>query len=463
MKKIVLSIAVIALLVFITDACPIELTLQDCIQLALKNNNDLKAYGMDAFSKSQEVKISRTEFLPSMRLQGGYSFRDRSDYFLFERHVFGPGIPPENVKFSTENQNTYGVNLVLEQPVFTGGYLTHSLKRSKLMSQEARYEIEKQQQLLVLDVKKSYYQVLREQYCLETQEKLLESKKARITILQEQYTEGYIPKEDILQVEADLAFAELDCYQTRNRKNLALRRLKELMVYQEAQGGQKDQESQEGDEISLQGRLLNGSLTASLQEVKEAARRNREELAISLLRVKSAEENIKLEESGFYPHISLKGSYNLQKETRIDRPQVVIVSAWMDWSLFEWGQTRAEVIRAKAVRDGLRYKHEQLQRAIMTEVEEAWMTVKEKEKLIQAQEKKLAAAECRLDTVRDKFSEGKAKPIDITEMETELARVYTEYIGAVADLDIALARLETSISFYHDEWFSTKEIYKPKS
>lgn len=458
MKKIALSILVVALLIVPADeACSIELTLQDCIQLALKNNYDLKACGMDALSKSQGVKISRTEFLPSIRLQGGYSFRDRSDYFLFERDVFAPGVPPEDVKFSTDNQNTYGVNLVLEQPVFTGGYLSHSLKRSRLMSQEAGYEVQKQQQLLVFEVKKTYYQILREQYCLETREKLLESKKARITILREQYTEGYIPKEDILQVEADLAFAELDFYQTRNRKGLALRRLKQLIVYQEAQ------EDQEGDEISLQGRLFNVSLTASLQEVKEAALKNREEVVISLLQIKSAEENIKIQESGFYPSISLKGNYNFQKETRIDRPQVLMVSAQMDWPLFAWGQTRVEVTRAKALRDSLRYKHEQLQSAIMTQVEEAWMTVKEKEKLIQAQEKKLEAAECRLDTVRDRFSEGKARPIDITEMEAESTRAYTEYIGAVADLDIALAHLETSTSLYSDTWFSTKEIYQPKS
>lgn len=447
MKKFLLILATLSL--FLSKAQAVEMSLHDCISMALKNNKGLKTFEMDLASKCQDVKISQTHFLPSLRLEAEGMFRNKSDLFIFERDIFSKGIPLEDIESSIRNQNTYGINLIVEQPLFTGGYLTHSYKKSKIIDEQALYEVKRQRKLLVFKVKNTFYDFLKERSWRKALEKVIEAKKARISLSKKRYKEGYIKKEDILQMETDLAFVKLDLHKCKVREDLAHSRVKQLIYY-------------EGDdEIFLKGEPINGLLTASLQEVKEAALHNREELEMSLLRTKAIGENIEITKSKFYPQASLRGSYTLQKETNISRPQIWALGVRVDWSIFEWGRVRAEVMKVEASKQRLVFQHEELQRDIMIEVEEAWRAVKEKEELVKAHEKKLKLAEYKMGLVRDRYSEGKVTVVEITEEETELIKSYSEYLVAISGFNRELAHLEASISFFHDEWISKKEIYQP--
>ena len=99
--------------IVVFNAWAVELTVQECVTMALKNNKNLKASAMDVQSKNQEVKIAQTHFFPSWKMGAEYTLKDKSDLFLYKANVFSPGIPPKDVEFSTENQDMYGVSLIL--------------------------------------------------------------------------------------------------------------------------------------------------------------------------------------------------------------------------------------------------------------------------------------------------------------------------------------------------------------
>lgn len=433
MKKIILTLAA-GLLLLVINAWAVELTVQDCVTMALENNKNLKAFTMDVRSGQQEVKIAQTKFLPSWKMKANYNLKDKSDQFLYESSVFSPGIPPGDVGFSIENKDMYGLSLILEQPLFTGGNITHSYNKSKILNEQKQLKVDRQKKLLTFEVKKNFYTVIKEQGYREASEKILESQKGKLTILKERLKEGYIKKEDILQMETNIAFSEFDLAKSKNREDLARSRLKEIIYY-------------EGDEkISLKAKPLKAIFPSSLPQVKESALLNREELKISLLNIKTAEEELKIVKSDFYPQISLQGSYTLQRETPITRPQVWEIGTQIDWPIFEWGRTRAQVLRVQAVRQKSIYQHEQLKKNIALEVEEIWRALKDKEGLIQAHEKKFKTTEYRLGLLKAQYSEGKAKLIDIAEMEAELKKSHADYLAAVSDLNIQRAYLEAATS-----------------
>lgn len=433
MKKIILTLAAV-LSLFVVNSRAAELTVQDCVTMALENNKDLKAFAMDVRSGQQELKIARTKFLPSWKMNANYNLKDKSDQFLYEADVFSPGIPPGDVEFSTENKDMYGLSLILEQPLFTGGNINHSYKKSKIMNEQRQLKVERQKKLLAFEVKKNFYTVIKEQGYREASEKTLQFQRGKLAILQERLKEGYIKKEDILQMETTIAFAEFDLAKSKNREDLARSRLKEIIYY-------------EGDEkISLKAKPLAAIFTSSLLQVKETALLNREELKISLLNIKTAEEELKIVKSDFYPQVSLQGSYTLQRENPITRPQVWEIGTRINWPIFEWGRTRAQVLRVRAVRQKSIYQHEQLKKNIVLEVEEIWRALKDKEGLIQAHEKKFKTTEYRLSLLKEQYSEGKAKLIDIAEMEAEVKKSHADYLAAVSDLNIQRAYLEAAAS-----------------
>lgn len=461
------------LFILISESPAIELGLQDCLDLAIKNNQGLKAFEMNILSSHHEVTIAGTHFRPSLKLEGESTCRDASDQFIFEGDALGQGLPPEDIESSLKNQNTSGINLLVEQPLFTGGYLTHSHKKSKIINKQANSRMERERKLLVLAVKTTFYDYLKERSCQEALEKVIEAKEARLSLLKKRVQEGYEKKEDLLHMDTDLAFINLDLHKCKVRGSLALSKLKQLIYYQGDEGdegyqGHQGNEGDQGDEgyqgddeISLKGELLPGVFTASLQEAKEAALNHREDLEIALLRAEELRESVEIAKSGFYPQASLTGRYTLQRETNLNRPQIWALGVRIDWPFFEWGKTRAEVMKAEALRQRILFEHEELQRAIMFEVEEAWRAVKEKEVLVEAHEKKLKLAEYKMGLTRDRYSEKTVRLVEMIEMEAELVKSYSEYLAAISELDSELAHLEASISISHDEWFIEKEIYQP--
>ena len=55
--------------------------------------------------------------------------------------VSGRGRDSTTSKSGVENRNTYGINLVIEQPLFTGGQFIHSHRKSKILKERSESAI----------------------------------------------------------------------------------------------------------------------------------------------------------------------------------------------------------------------------------------------------------------------------------------------------------------------------------
>lgn len=450
------KVTILFLIIFIfsfsfpfVDTHAMELTMQECILMAIEKNTGLKANEMDVLSSEEDIKISSSNLLPSLKLKGNYILRDRSDVSLVPRDTFLSGIPPEDIELSADNREMYHIGLSIEQPVFTGSRLTHSFVKSKILSEEAHHSFERQKKLLIFEVKKAFYEALKEQLYKEILNKVIKSKKEGLRVIEERLKEGYIQREEVMIAETDLSTSEFDLFKTKNRADYALSRLKKLMDYQG------------DDQLILAGEPINGYLSVSLQEAKEFALKNREDLKMSVARTQVAQKDIEIAKSGFFPQISLEGRYFVQKETNVTRPDAWILTAKVDWPLFEWNRTKSEVKKASALRQKMRYEHEELIKRVMLDAEESWRITQEKVKEVGIKESKLKTAEYSFKQATEKYAEGVIKLVDLLNAETEFLKTYNEYLIIINDFNIALAQLETSISGMQDHWFSREEIYKP--
>ena len=433
----------------IGSADAIELTLDDCVSLALENNRWLKSNEMDVRAAEEDVRMASSRFLPSLKLKGNYDLRDKDDIFLVPRDTFLSGVPPADVELSADNQETYGVAFIVEQPVFTGMRLTHSYKKSQRLNEEARYGLERKKRMLVFEVKKVFHEVLKEQLYTGILEKVLDAKKESFRVLQERNKEGYLRKEDLFIAENDLAASELEIFKTKNKAESALSNLMRLIYHHD------------DEKLVLKGEPSNGLLTATLQEVKEFALANREDVKMSSARTQAAGADIMIAQGGFLPQVSLEGKYMMQKETNDTRPEQWMLSLQLDWSLFEWNRTKAEVSKAKALMQKQQYEQEDLTKRITLQAEEAWRTVQEKTREVEVKEKQLKTVEYSFKQTAEKYSEGVIKMVNFLNAEAELIKAYNEYLVVINDLNIALAELEISASGMQESWFRKKDIYKP--
>ena len=431
------------------DSHALELGVKECVEMALQNNQGLKAHESDITESAEGVNISRAGFFPSLKLRSNYTVLDKSDTFVFQRDLFGPGIPPEDVDFSAENRETYGLSLDIEQPLFTGGRLSHAFRKSQALNEEASHRFELQKRLLTFEVKRAFYNALREQMNRKTIEKMMAFKQERLRVLNERFAEGYVQEEDVLVMKSDLSSSELDLFRAKNQEEFSLNRIKRYIY------------SATKEPLTLSGEPANGYLTASLEDVQRVTLANSEDLKAGLARIKSANEEIDVTKGDLYPSVSLKGSYAAQKETNINRPEQWMFKAQLEWPIFEWGKTQSEIRQKEAIKNKRNYEQEELKKIVLLESEAAWRAVKNREKEIEFYQQRLVTAEYRLKRTMDRFAEGLIKFVDLIEMETEMIKAYNEYITSLNDLRISLAYLETTTSTPYEEWFGERDIYRP--
>ena len=427
----------------------LEATLQECVDQALANNSELKSFKEDLAETREQVQISRSEFFPALKLKGGYSLIDKPERLIINRNVFGNNTPPQDIEISTGDRTSYNLNLVLTQPLYTGGGLTHTYRKSMHVSEETSRWVERRTRMLALDVRKAFHEALNAQLYTKIVEKAAEAKRERLRVLQELETEGYSGREEVLQQETDILFTELELFKGKNREKIALSRLRNLIRYEG------------NDDPVLKGNSFNGTLTAPLDEVREAALNNREELKASLSRVAAAEEEVSIARSRFYPQASLEGKFTQQTETNIARPQVWTLTAQLEWSLFDWGRTNSEVRQKVARRQKANYDREELKNTVRLEAEQAWGSLKECEMAVAAHKKRVTTEENRLHLTADRYAEGKLKLAEVIEVEAQFIKAYNEYLAAINDLDVGLANLETAAAQSMEPWLRNEVIYEP--
>ncbi len=370
-----------------------EMTAEQCVSLALRENQVLKAQEMEVLSWEEGTKISRSDFYPAVKLQGRDIFLDREPKFTMKSNSLAAGIPPNDVDVEAGDGNFYGVSAMVEQTLFKGGQLTHSLRKSEILKEEAGHSLARQKKLLALEVKRAFGNAFREQYRRRILEKEVEFKKERLKILRERLQEGFVSREEVMVMETELGTSEEDLSMVKSREELALSRLKRLMYFH-----------QDG-EILLKAEPTKGVLRTPLSEVRGAALKKREELKMALARVSAAEEEIGVAKGNYYPKASVQGGYAYQKETAVTRPDFWFLQGQADWSVFEWGKTKAEVRKAEALKEKRKYEVEDLKRAVQLDAEESWRAVKEQEREVAIREKRLETAEYRFRRAVERYRE----------------------------------------------------------
>lgn len=447
MKRLIF---IFLLLVSVRVAAAETLTLENCINRALREDDGLKSAEMGVAASVAGITVSKAGFFPTLKLKAFYSLFDRPGRLVVDQGLFGKDTSPEEVEVSTNDQDFFVLNLVLDQPLFTGWRLTHTLRKSEAAKTEAVLHSERERESLIFQVKKGYYDVLTARLQREVSQKNLEAKKERFRVLAELNREGYAGKDDVLRLEADVALAELEVFRSDNREKLALSKLRNLIKYPA------------NDELTLEGSPQSLLLVAHLSEVTRFAVENRKDLKIARTRIEGADEDIAIAKSAYYPQANLQGNYFRQKETNITRPDLWMVSASLDWSIFEWGKTTAEVRQRTALKQRLQFVLEKEEQTVALDAERAWRDVREKEASVKASEKRVKIFELLAGQAAERYAEGAVKLVDVLEAESQLVKEYNSYIIAVNDLNDAVASLELATSGAPTTWFVPQQLYTPK-
>ncbi len=395
------------------------LSLQESIDIALQNNLGLLSAKEEIRGAEFKKKAAFSDFWPKLNVQYGYTKLNEAPA------IFVPRIG--NIPLGWEE--TYQFSLGFEQPIFTGFSLKLLYELADLGLDISKIRHEFLTQEIIWRVKESYFQILKAKKLREVAEQALKQIEAHWEVAKQFYTAGMIPKNDLLQTEVQLAQYRQNLIKAENVLALAEANFSTILRLPA------------NEKIQLKEVLIYTPFPHSLPESQNIALANRPEIKELTTLWQQARKNVDLARSAYYPKVILSGSYLKAEDKPFPNAESWNVMALAKWTFWEWGKTNWQVDEAKVRLKQAENAVEDLKDRIKLEVKQAHLSLQEAEKNIPVAQKAIEQAEENLRINQARYQEQVATSTEVLDAQTLLVQALNNYTNALADYNIAQAKL----------------------
>ena len=415
------------------------LTLEESIAIALKNSYVLDIAKEGVKGAQAQKKEALTGFLPKFSTTYSYTRLNEEPNFYFPG--FPPGIPPGRMVTGTIDNYNWGIEA--RQPLFAGGGILANYQAFKIAEDTALVEQTAKSLDVIQDVKIAYFNILRTQRLTQTAMQQVEMLAAHCDVAENFYRVGLIPKNDMLQAEVELANGRQTLVKAKNGVESTKARLNTILKRDVLTA------------VEVVDILDYQPLRQSFEECLTIARQRRPELKMSELRIEQAGKMVRAAQSEYFPAISLVGNYGRFGDTAsLSGTQYKDTESWQvmavaNWNFWEWGKTKYRVDAGKARENQALDQSRELNDQIALEIKNAFLVLQEAESQIAVSKKVIEQAEENFRIAEARYKERVARSTEVLDAQTLLTKAKAEYANALADYNIAHARLQRAMGVTH--------------
>lgn len=414
-----------------SGAEPAQLTMRESIDIALRQSAAIHSAGEGMSAAESRKKEAFTGFLPTFNTFYSYTRLNEAPQVKFEGTGFNPVI--------TGTANNYNWAVQARQPVFAGGSILTNYQISKLGEDVSRYDKLSTVQDVVMDVKVSYYNILKAERIREVATQSVDQLTSHARVARNFFEVGLIPKNDLLQSEVQLANGTQDLVRADNGVELAKSQFNTVLRREINQP------------VSLQDILAYEPFGQNIDDCLKTAMENRPEIKSYEVRRAQSGKAVDLAKSEYYPTVNVVGTYGRYG----DQPNVSgslyqdaenwSVLAVANWNFWEWGRTKYRVDAGKSRESQSADALSIVRDRITLEVKNSYLQLREAEKRIAVAGQAITQAEENFRINQERYTEQVATTTDVIDAQTLLTRSKSDYFNALSDFNIARSRLERSM------------------
>lgn len=433
MKKIFLLILLLTSVLYSQSQ---KLTLQESIQLGLKNSKDLKI--SQSKLRNSEAKVSEVNsmFLPQLRFMANYTrLSDNVPPF----QVTTP-FSPIPIKISDPVLNNYNLRLSLQQPLFTGLKLLSSRKAAEYNFNAAEREYSKEMNETAMNIHSAFWNYYRASEIKNLLEKSLKQIENHLKDTKNFLENGLVTQNDYLKLQVQFSNTKLQLIEAENNLNVT------RAVFNKAIGLPLQSITEiAANELEFQ--IAEYDIDNLIKEAKQ----NREEIQSLSFRLKSAEENITSAQSGWFPNVYLTGNYYYSNPNTRFQP---LVDKWNDtwdvgvtlsWDIWDWGLTSSRTAQAEELSVQTQASLEKLNELIEIEVYQSYLNLMKSKEKVDVSKLSLEQSSENYRITSEKYKEQLATSTDLIDAEISELQAATNLTSSLIEYNLAKVRLEKSI------------------
>ncbi|MCD8193927.1 MAG: TolC family protein [Tannerellaceae bacterium] len=439
---------IIVLLTLVFMAIPLHaqhtLTLEQCRELAIQNNKELKITGEKVREAGYQNKEAFTNYFPKVSAMGAYLWNQKDLNLVdFDKLGAAGSLVPDGIKdfFHLDIQNIWVGGVTLVQPIFTGGKIITYNQITRYAKELAETMNDQQLQEVIFQVDVAYWQVV----SLASKKKLadayVELLRKTVSDINAMVEEGIATQADALSVKVKLNEAEVA--QTKVDNGLALSKMLLCQLCGLPLEDPIRLMDEQVDELRVSG---SGVVVADVNE----AFANRDELkALDIAtKIYKKKENLVLAEH--LPNVALSANYLVTNPSAFNGIKhefggmfnvgVVVQVPITDW----WGGT----FKRNAARAETRIKTLELLAArelIELQVHQSVYQMNESEKKLTASYRNMDSADENLRHASLGFEEGVIPVRNLMEAQTAWMAAHSELIDSQIEVKLSEVYLDKSL------------------
>tara|TARA_B100000579_G_scaffold35774_1_gene25052 strand:- start:459 stop:1757 length:1299 start_codon:yes stop_codon:yes gene_type:complete len=378
------KIFILVLITFINQTA-YAVTLSESLVLAYKNNPELNAERENIKVSKEDLKISRSEFLPTITLSGSKSQETTNK--LTDRNGSNSAITDVNPKTQS---------IDIEQKIFQGFSGVASIKKSKIGLNLAEAKLLKVEQDILYKAVEAYSGLLFSNEKLIINQDNVNLLERQVEADQARLERGQITLADLAQSESSLAGAQAKLIEARNDLVTA------KLTYEKIIGPINDFKTLDKN-IDL-----DFEIPLELNESIKISKINNPDLIISKLEFEQSEKDMIIAKSDLSPSATL--SYNSSKtddlSSTFDERDKEILKATISWPIFKGGKNTASLNKSKNLRNRKKLLFDNAIKNNETNVASAWSSLQSSSSLLNSVKSQVKAAEIANEGITIEYESG---------------------------------------------------------
>lgn len=362
-------------------------TLNECIQMALKNRPELEISNLEIIQAEHLVKEAASYYYPHLSLTAGYTRFNKPSTFEVEvdvseiarkvnvpLSVYGLEIPYFlQQEFTVGTRNWFAATVDFNQPLYTFGRIEEGVKQARIGHSIALNQKEKKRGEVIHEVKRGFYQYLFAREMLE----LIKEAEARSGIITQMVKIAY---ETFIPEKEEKGTTRLDYLKARNfqseikarlseaRKNLHLTELALKMAI-----GVNTARPLKVAELSLDS-IPPAPL--NWEELKKGTFERNPDLKNLQLGIQLYDSKRKAARKEYFPTVGLQGQY-VGPEDRFGMKNFWYAGIGIHMPLFDGFQTKARVGQAEAAFHKIKSRKMVVESAMSVQIDHLQATLTE--------------------------------------------------------------------------------------
>jgi outer membrane protein len=416
-----------------------ELTLDQAVQLAVKQNRGVRNSLLDVAKANNRIAQLHTRLLPSLNFYALGSQQLQAIDFTFNRGLLGvyPGIgpvPAEDTTVRTPLQPTGILLARVSQPLSTLHRIRLDLKTLQLNARIAEEQSRQQRLDVVRNVKKLYYGI---QQLESSRQGVAETLKLYQEL--DRLTQNYLKQQtaleaDALAVQANLARTEQTSLTLDDQEATAKEQLNQILGRDVL------------TEFSVGPIAEAGEFETDMPAARKRALDMRPEIRKARLQIAAAEQDVRAKRAEYIPDIAADfNNVTLLNFNQFIPSHFTGIGVSLSWEPFDWGRRKNELAEKRNTAEQAKTGAADAESLIIIDVNDKFRRLRQTRAQLRVARLTRQAAVENLRVIRNRYQVEASLLKDVLEAQARVEQANTASEQALADFWTARAEFERAL------------------